>query len=58
MYPFYYELTTESGKEKEGVVFALDFSHAIDMIDTDGEYCPSIHVRPATIQEANTYGKR
>lgn len=55
MRPFYYKGVTESGIELEGCVFALDFSHAIEMIDTHGEFVPNLIVRPATVEEANKY---
>lgn len=56
--PFYYKGKTESGIELEGCVFALDFSNAIDMIDTHGEFCPELEIRPATAEEVERYAKR
>lgn len=53
--PFYYVGKTESGERIEGCVFALDFSNAIDMIDTHGEFCPELEIRPATAEEAERY---
>lgn len=56
--PYYYQGETESGRKLEGCVFALDFSHAIMMIDTGGEFVPTLNVRPATVEEAERYVKR